>query len=141
MYECSACIMCTIYVHDWCPRRSQEGVGSHGTAVSTAACHYVSRCWESNPSPLEEQPVLLTLESEPPLQPSSFCLHWGVSLLFSSNSADVISTSFTFITNQYLIAMWSCWFTESQGLEKHFFFFLKKRVDEGTLWGSFVLGN
>ena len=37
------------------------GVRSSGTEVKDA-CELPCRCWELNPGPLEEQPVLLTAE-------------------------------------------------------------------------------
>ena len=43
-----------------------EGVGSTGTGV-TDSCELLCGCWELNPAPLKEQPVLLT--AEPSLQP------------------------------------------------------------------------
>ena len=43
------------------------GVRSSGTEVKDA-CELPCRCWELNPGPLEEQPVLLTAELS--LQPS-----------------------------------------------------------------------
>ena len=39
-------------------RRPEEGVGSPGTGI-TDGCEPPCGCWESNPGPLEEQPVLL----------------------------------------------------------------------------------
>ena len=46
-----------------------EGVGCPGTGV-TNRCELSCRCWELNRGPLEEQPVLLTIE--PSLQPQWF---------------------------------------------------------------------
>jgi hypothetical protein len=42
------------------------GVRSAGTGI-TDSCDLLCGCWELNPGPLEEQPVLLT--AEPSLQP------------------------------------------------------------------------
>jgi len=39
----------------------REELGSPGTGV-TDSCELPCECWELNPSPLEEQPVLLTTE-------------------------------------------------------------------------------
>lgn len=48
-----------------CPWRPKEDVRSPGTGVTDS--HEPSwGCWESNPDPLEEQPVFLT--TEPSLQ-------------------------------------------------------------------------
>ena len=41
-----------------CPRRLEEGVRSSGTR-GTDICVLTCWCWERNPCPLEEQPVLL----------------------------------------------------------------------------------
>jgi hypothetical protein len=43
-----------------------SGFGSPRTEV-TNSCELSGRCWEFNPSPLEEQPVVLT--ADPSLQP------------------------------------------------------------------------
>ena len=45
-----------------------EGFGSSGMGV-TDSCELPYGCWELNPGPLEEQPVLLT--NEPSLQPQN----------------------------------------------------------------------
>ena len=46
-----------------------EGVRSSGARV-TDRCELSCGCWELNPGPLEEQPVLLTTELSPQLLPS-----------------------------------------------------------------------
>ena len=43
-------------------QRPEEGTQSSGTRV-TDGCELPGGCWELNLSPLEEQPVLLTVES------------------------------------------------------------------------------
>lgn len=51
-----------ISVHNVCVCwlwRSEEGVGSSGTGV-TSGCKEPCRCWKLSPGPLEEQPGLLT---------------------------------------------------------------------------------
>ena len=48
------------------PQRPEEGVGSHVIGI-TNSYELACKCWELNPGPLEEHPVLLT--TEPSLQP------------------------------------------------------------------------
>ena len=48
------------------PGKSGKDSGSPASGV-TDGCELPCGCWESNPGPLEEQPVLLT--TEPALQP------------------------------------------------------------------------
>ena len=45
----------------WCPWRPEEDVRSSGIGV-TDGDELPCGCWESNLDPLEEQPVLLTIE-------------------------------------------------------------------------------
>jgi hypothetical protein len=56
-------------MHVWCLQRPEEGTRSPGTGV-TNDCKPPRECWESNPDPQQEQPVLLTVE--PFLQPHMF---------------------------------------------------------------------
>jgi len=69
------CVCVCVCVHKcvcaWCSSKSEEGIGSLGNG-GTDAYEASCRCWESNPDPLEEQPVLLS--SEPSLNPCSFLL-------------------------------------------------------------------
>ena len=51
-----------------CLQRPEEGVRFLGAEV-TDGCELTYGCWDSNPSPVEKQPVLLT--AEPSLQPLS----------------------------------------------------------------------
>lgn len=54
---CLHLCLCTTWLQ--CPRTPEEGAGSPGTgATDTWAPPH--RCWESNPSPLQEQPTILT---------------------------------------------------------------------------------
>ena len=46
---------CVICIH--CPRSPEEGIMSLGTGVTTG-CGPPRGCWESNPGPLDGQPVL-----------------------------------------------------------------------------------
>ena len=46
------------------PKRLEEGIGSPGIVVIGSG-ESPCGCWESNPRPLEEQPVLLTVEPSP----------------------------------------------------------------------------
>lgn len=57
-------------MHSWCLRKSEEDVRSSGTGI-TERCDSPCGCWELNPDPLAEQPVLLMAESS--LQPQDFC--------------------------------------------------------------------
>lgn len=57
--------------HAWCPKRPEEVVGSAGT-VGKDCCELTYWCWESNLSPLEDQPMFLTAQQT--LQP-----HWDIS--------------------------------------------------------------
>ena len=57
--------LCT-NIHAWCLQRSEEGIRSPGTRALDG-CEPVSRWWESNPGPLQEQQVPLT--TGPSLQP------------------------------------------------------------------------
>ena len=55
MYEYFACMYSYVpHMHAWCD-------GAPGTGV-TDSCELPYGYWESNPSPLEEQPVLLITE-------------------------------------------------------------------------------
>lgn len=56
-----------IHVHHklaWCQLRSEEGARYPGTGV-TDGYELPNRCWELDPSPLQEQPALLTAEPAP----------------------------------------------------------------------------
>lgn len=62
--------MCTMYT-----QKSEEGIGFPGIGVKDAR-ERPCGCWESNTSPLQEQPMFLT--SEPTLQSlSSLCFKTG----------------------------------------------------------------
>ena len=61
-----------------CARRGRQ---IPGTGV-TDSCELPCGCWELNPGPLEEQPVLLTAEPSPQLLHSSF---WESFSFFSLN--------------------------------------------------------
>lgn len=65
----SECLPCTCR----CPQNLEVAIGSPETSYRqlwVAQC----RCWESNPAPLEEQPLLLTAELS--FQPTEHdCLH------------------------------------------------------------------
>lgn len=66
MYVCPPCV-CPV------PEEAREGVGASRSIV-TDGCKLPLECWnQTNPSPLEEQPVLLT--TEPFHQPlwNAFC--------------------------------------------------------------------
>ena len=56
--------------------KPEEGIGSSENGV-TDSCELPCGCWESNPGPLEEQPVLFTVE--PSLRPLERCVHGRVS--------------------------------------------------------------
>lgn len=67
--------VCLYFVHvhhicAWFPERPEKEVGSYGTGVPDS-CEKPCRCWESNPSPLEDHLVLLA--AEPSLQPQQKC--------------------------------------------------------------------
>jgi hypothetical protein len=49
------------HVHAWCLQWPEQGVRSPGAGI-TDHCEPPCRCWELNPGPLQEQPVLLTTE-------------------------------------------------------------------------------
>lgn len=53
----SACVLVP-HVLARCGRRPEEGVSSLGLELQMVMSHRV-KCWELNPCPLEEQPVLL----------------------------------------------------------------------------------
>lgn len=57
------------HIQAWCPKRSDGGTGSPATGL-TGSCEPSFRCWESNLSLLEQQPLNLT--SKPSLQPEDF---------------------------------------------------------------------
>ena len=78
--SCCACYYCLLmflnylfllvsYLHTCVQylQRPEEGIRSLGTGV-TGGCELPCGCWELNPGPLEEQPVLVT--TEPSLQPN-----------------------------------------------------------------------
>ena len=68
VYGCFACMcLCTMCMQY--PQRPEEDIRSHGTEVKDN-CQLPCGCWELNPGPLQEQPVLLT--TEPSLQPPAF---------------------------------------------------------------------
>lgn len=50
------------HIHVWCLQRPEEGKGSLAIGV-TNSCELPRGCQESNPGPLQEQPVLLTSKS------------------------------------------------------------------------------
>ena len=56
--------VCPGMVNVWFPERPEEGIKSVGNGI-TDSCEPLCGCWEWNPGPLREQPVLLT--AEPPL--------------------------------------------------------------------------
>ena len=62
-----ACIFCRVCA--LCPQKSEDGMGSPGPGVRDS-CRLLCGCWELNPGPMEEQPVLLT--TEPSLQPQLY---------------------------------------------------------------------
>lgn len=45
------------HMHAWCPWMPEKGVGSPGTRV-VDGCELRCRCWNPNPSPLQEKQVL-----------------------------------------------------------------------------------
>ena len=61
------------HVSIWFSEQPEEGTESPETGA-TNGCELPRGCWESNPGPLEEQPVLLTIEQSP--QPS-LTYFWG----------------------------------------------------------------
>lgn len=50
-------MLCLHDTHAWCLRRPEEGVGSLRTS-DTDGCELPCECWEPNPSPMQEQPLL-----------------------------------------------------------------------------------
>lgn len=56
--------MSVYYTHAWWLKRSEEGVRSPCTGA-TGSCEPSGGCWESSPSPLQEQQVCLTTEPTP----------------------------------------------------------------------------
>ena len=67
-------LVCLHHMHAWYPRRPEEGTGSPEIGV-TDGCELPCRCWESNPSPLQKQQVLLT--AEPTLQSFTLFFYMG----------------------------------------------------------------
>ena len=69
MYICvlSVC-MSEQHLCPWCPWNPEEGVQLPRTGV-TDGCELLCGCWETNPGPLQEQPLFLT--AEPSLQASN----------------------------------------------------------------------
>lgn len=61
-------------MHAWCSWRPKDSVESPGTVVKDG-CELSCRTWESNLTPLEEQPVFLTTESS--FQPQEPFLIWA----------------------------------------------------------------
>lgn len=56
------CLCLHIYLYAtyvWCLCRSEDGIRAPGTG-GLDSCEMACGCWESNPNPLEEQPVLLS---------------------------------------------------------------------------------
>jgi len=76
MYVCYGCFAYLYLMCTWCPQRPEEGIGVPRATV-TDGYKPPCGCWESNLSPLEEQPVLLTFELSLQLPvSSSFTLAW-----------------------------------------------------------------
>jgi hypothetical protein len=46
-----------------CPWRSEEGIRSGVSCELVVSCELPYGCWELNPGPLQEQPMLLTTEA------------------------------------------------------------------------------
>jgi hypothetical protein len=57
---CVVILPAFISVCVWYPWSPEEGHRVSGTRV-TVGCELPCGCWDSNPGPLEEQPVLLTM--------------------------------------------------------------------------------
>lgn len=53
-------------MHDWCPQRTDDGIGFLEPGVMDG-CEPHCGCWELSPSPLQEQHAILTAETS--LQP------------------------------------------------------------------------
>ena len=51
-------------IHTWSPREPEEGVDPLEPG-DTDGCELRGGCWESNPGPLEEQPVLWPAKQSP----------------------------------------------------------------------------
>ncbi|ERE84501.1 E3 ubiquitin-protein ligase [Cricetulus griseus] len=66
VYECFDCIVSVQQLYAWYPRKPEKGIGYFGNGVIDS-CELPCGCWESNPGPLQEQQVLLTMG--PSLQP------------------------------------------------------------------------
>ena len=49
------------HIHDCCPQRPEEGIGSPGTRA-TYCCQPLCGCWELKLGSLEEQPMLLAAD-------------------------------------------------------------------------------
>lgn len=62
MYECFPSCVSVYHLHAWCSKRPEEGIVFPGTEI-TDSCEQPCGCWQSNPDPPEEQPVLLTADS------------------------------------------------------------------------------
>jgi hypothetical protein len=60
MYICFTCVYVSVHhICALCPWMPEDSIGSPETGV-TEGCESPCWCWDSNLSPLEEQPVLLT---------------------------------------------------------------------------------
>ena len=78
VYEHFACMS------TWYRQKLEEGVRPPGNGV-TDSCELPCGCWESNPHPLEEQPLLLTVSHLPePLFVSSLLLLLFYGFTYSS---------------------------------------------------------
>ena len=86
-------------VCSWSPQRSEEGTGVPRIGV-TASCELPCGRWELNPSPLQEQPLLLP--TEPSCSPLDIPLVYTVLHLF-----DVRLTQDCFPDSPKSIMSWS----------------------------------
>lgn len=58
-------LMSVSHIRPWCLCRPEEGIGPLGTGILDSR-DLPWGCWESNPGPLEEQTILLIIESSSP---------------------------------------------------------------------------
>jgi hypothetical protein len=74
VYECFGLHVCTLfYVYAWCLRGQEKEL--------TDGCELPCECWEANPDPLEEQPVLLTTK---PSRQTPACFYRCKNLCYKS---------------------------------------------------------